>query len=474
MRLSAPTFFLFVFFILASSTGGIQAQERNAVPRDLPAYGQDKPLKLPHVAERKLLNGLTLWLVERRGLPLVSMCLAVRGGSAMDPGDRRGLSAVLSATVSAGTRQRSSRQIAEELQALGADIDVGVGKDITYITLSGLSSGADTLVKILADTARNANFPENEVRLETENALQSIMASRSQPSYDLNQVFYHQLFGEHPYAFVNPRPEVIRQVSRDDLLEAYRQRFQPDRAILIMAGDLSAAEMEKLAIRHLGDWKSSMTRMADIPLAPSRADPVLLLVDRPHSVQSTIYVGRPMPAANSPDEFPLQVANTIFGGTFGSRLTTNIREDKGYTYSPHASINDWARGGIFNVAASVRNEVTAATLVEIFYELDRLATTLPDNDELSRAKRYLKGRFLLANETPDSLTFTLAGYWINGKTPKDLTRYMPAIQKVRRRDVRAMGRKYLSSRKQVVAVSGDATIIRDQLSLLGEVKVSTP
>ncbi len=473
MRLARSAFSLLMLFCVLS-TGSIQAQEKDTVIEGLPAYGQDKPLKLPHVAERKLSNGLTLWLIERRGLPLVSMYLAVQGGSALDPGNRRGLSDILSATISAGTHQRSSRQIAEELQALGADINVGVGKDITYIGLGGLSSGADTLVEILADTARNANFPEDEVRLAIENELQSIIASRSQPSYDLNQVFHRQLFGEHPYAFVNPRPEVISQVSRNDLLKAYRQRFQPDRAILIMVGDLSTAEMETLATRHLGDWKTTMARPADIPPAPTETDHVVLLVDRPHSVQSTIYVGRPMPAANNPDEFALQVANTIFGGAFGSRLTMNIREDKGYTYSPHASVTDWARGGIFKVSASVRNEVTAATLVEIFYELDRLATTLPGDEELSRAQRYLKGRFLLANETSDSLAATLAGYWIDGKKPKDLARYVPAIEKVSKQDIRAMGRKYLSSRKQAVAVSGDAKIIRDQLSLFGEVKISTP
>ena len=472
MRLAHSAFPLLALFC-ALGTGSLQAKEKDAIIEGLPAYGQDKPLKLPHVTEKKLANGLTLWLIERRGLPLVSMYLAVRGGSALDPQNRRGLSEVLSATINAGTRQRSSRQIAEELQALGADMNVSVGKDITYIGLGGLSSGADKLLEILADTARNASFPEDEVRLATENERQSIIASRSQPSYDLNQVFYRQLFGKHPYAFVNPRPEVISQIRRNDLLQAYRQRFQPDRAILIMVGDLSATEMEKLAARHLADWKTTMAGPADIPPAPTRTDQAILLVDRPHSVQSTIYVGRPMPAANNPDEFALRVANTIFGGAFGSRLTMNIREDKGYTYSPHASVTDWARGGMFKVSASVRNEVTAATLVEIFYELDRLATTLPGDEELSRAQRYLKGRFLLANETSASLAATLTGYWIDGKTPKDLARYVPAIQKVSKQDVRAMGRKYLSSRQQAVAVSGDASSIRDQLSLFGEVKLGT-
>ena len=459
-------------FLVGSSH--VMAKETDAPIKGLPAYARDKPLVLPQVVEKTLPNGLTLWLIQRKGLPLVSTYLAVKGGSAMDPRERIGLSDILSTTISAGTATRSSRQIAEELQALGADIDVGVGKDFTYIGMDGLASGADRLMEILADTARNASFPADEVRLAVENELQSIIASKSQPSYDLNQVFHHQLFGDHPYAFVNPNPEVISRISRDDLVKTYQQRFQPDRAILVMVGDLPTREMETLATRHLGNWKATGAKLDEIPLAPAEVQPALALVNRARSVQSTIYVGRPMPPAGTPDEFSLKVANTIFGGAFSSRLTQNIREDKGYTYSPHASVTEWAKGGMFSVSASVRNEVTAATLVEIFYELDRLAATLPEDEELSRAQRYLKGKFLLANETSSSLASTLTGYWIDGKTPADLARYVPGIEAVGKDDVLAMGRKYFSSRQQTVAVSGDAKAIRDQLSLFGKVQIVKP
>ncbi|WP_456444630.1 M16 family metallopeptidase [Thiolapillus sp.] len=470
IRLTTTLLTLILFF----GAGSAGAAEKPPSIKGLPAYGPDKPLVLPQVVEKQLPNGLTLWLIERRGLPLVSIHLAVKGGSALDPRDRFGLSEILSNTISAGTQKRSSRQIAEELQALGADIDVGVGKDITYIGIDGLASGADKLLEILADTASNASFPEDEVKLAIENELQNIIASKSQPSYDLNQVFYRQLFGDHPYALVNPKPEVISRISRDDLVKAYRQRFQPKQAILVMVGDLSTGKMEELVTKHLGGWSNTEKAPAGIPTAATTPRPGLLLVDRPHSVQSTIYMGRPMPPANNSDEFALDVANTIFGGAFGSRLTMNIREKKGYTYSPHASVTSWAKGGMFKVSASVRNEVTAATLVETFYELDRLATTLPEDEELSRAQRYLKGRFLLANETSASLASTLTGYWIDGKTPADLARYVPGIEAISKKDVQAMGRKYLSSRKQAVAISGDAKAIKDQLSLFGEVRIVKP
>lgn len=458
------------------TTGAVThaAKEKEATIEGLPAYGEDKPLVLPTVVEKRLGNGLTLWLIERTGPPLISMYLATRGGQAADPDNLKGVSTVLEATLSAGTTHRSSRQIVEELQALGADIDVGIGKDLAFIGIDGLASGADKLLEILADIAINASFPEAEVKLAIENALQGIIANRSQPTYDLDKVFYRHLFGSHPYSFINPDPKVIAQITRADLAKTYRQRFQPDQAIVVMVGNLSTQQMEALARKHFGRWEGKGDKLGAIPSASTAPRPALLLVDRPKSVQSSIYVGRPMPPAANPDEYPLEVANTIFGGAFGSRLTMNIREEKGYTYSPRASVTGWAKGGVFQVRASVRNEVTAATLVEIFYELDRLAATLPEEEELRRAQRYLKGSFLLANETSSSVAATLVAYWSDGKTPQDLARYVPGIERVSKLDVQRVGRRYLTSRQQSVAVSGDQRAIREPLSLFGNIEVTEP
>ncbi len=460
--------------LLLSGTSSLADKAREDHIDGLPAYGKDQPLVLPVVAESRLDNGLTLWLIERPGLPLVSMYLATRAGSTQDPEDLKGLSNILSATLDAGTTSRSSLQIAEQLQAQGADLVAGVGMDISFIGIDGLSQGADQLLGLLADIAMHASFPEAEVSLAIENTLQGIVSSKSGPTYDLNQVFRTGLLGDHPYAFVNPDPGIISKVTRADLVKAYRHLFRPGEAILVMAGNLPVKDMQRLANKHLGSWRGEGRPLADIPMAPQTAEPALLVVDRPGSVQSTLYVGRPMPAANNPDEYALKVANTLFGGAFSSRLLANIREDKGYTYSPSSVITSWNKGGQFSVSASVRNEVTAATLMEIFYELDRLATTLPADEELESTKRLLKGSFLLSNEVTSAIAATLISYWIDGKTPADLAKFIPAIEKVSKQDIQAMGRKYLASRKQVVAISGDASAIKDDLSLFGEVTLVKP
>ncbi|HIE54597.1 MAG TPA: insulinase family protein, partial [Chromatiaceae bacterium] len=394
-------------------------------------------------------------------------------GSASDPAPLQGLSKILQATLDAGTSNRSSRIIAEELQALGADMVVGVSKDMTYLGIDGLSDSSAALLRLLSDIVRNATYPAEEVKLAIENEIHAISANKSHATYELDKVFYQHLFGDHPYAFINPDPEVIERIRREDLLKTHRQRLRPDQSLLVMVGNLSTEKMEKLAREQFGNWSKGEQKMTAVPPAPNGPKPALLLVDRPRLVQSSLYVGRPLPAAGSEDEFPLEVANTIFGGAFGSRLTMNLREDKGYSYSPHSYILSWARGGLFRISASVRNEVTAATLVEIFYELDRLAATLPEKEELARAQRYLKGSFLLDNETSPSVGATLVSYWIVGKTPGDLAKYVPGIERVEREDVRRTGKRYFASRGQTVAISGDAPAIRNQLSLFGEITVIT-
>ncbi len=452
--------------------GSADAAKPPAEAPGLPAFGQDKPLKLPQVVEKRLDNGLTLWLIERRGLPLISIYLASRVGRASDPADRTGLSEVLTATLTQGTHTRTARQIAERLQALGGELSVSAGKDATWLGLEGLAENSEGLMDLLADLVRNASYPEGEVKLAVENELAAIRASRAQPEYDLRQIFYKEVFGDHPYARVNPDPEAVARITPAELRRAHRLRFSPDRMILVMVGDLDTTTMVKLARQTLGDWQPTNQPPPAVPVAPRQAAPKLLLLDRPGSVQSTILVGRPLPPAGAPQEIPLKVANTIFGGAFSSRLVRNIREDKGYTYSPHAWVRLWNQGGLLQVQASVRNAVTAATLTEIFYEMDRLATTLPTEEELHRAQRYLEGHFLLDNETGHALAGTLVDYWIEGKTPADLERYVPAIQRVTRNQVRELAARWFASRRQAVAISGAAAEVKDQLEPFGPVEAA--
>lgn len=455
----------------------LAASEEKPLPKDLPPYGQDKPLPVPQIVQSTLANGLTVWVVPRPGLPKVTAVLAVRGGLAVDPAGKEGISEVLAAALKSGTARRSARQIAEELQAVGGEIGTNATDDAIITTVDGLASGAPRLLEILADVAQNAAFPADEVELERGNALENLKANEATPEFAVDKAFSAAVFGTHPYRFEAPEESALEAVT-PELLRAERgRRFHPARALLVIVGELDPAAIQARVRDAFGGWKGAGEPPAPVPPVPALAPAAahgIHLVDRPGSVQSEIRVGRPMVKITDPDYFPLVVANTVFGGSFGSRLVRNIREEKGYTYSPGASVQTFEQGGALRVRAAVRTEVTAASLLEIFYELDRMGATAPTDDELNRAKRFQTGLYLLRNQIQGAVAGTLASNWVKGLPPEALGEFVPKVEAVTVDDVRRVGRKYYPSRTQSVVIGGDVATIRPALEMFGGAEVVAP
>lgn len=443
-------------------------------PKDLPPYAPDRPLPVPAVSKSSLPNGLALWLVPRGGFPKVSMTLAVRGGRASDPDGLPGLSDLLAATMNEGAGKLSARQIAEELQAIGGELSVSAGADAVYVSGTSLSSGAPRLLALLASVALAPAFPVDEVALAKENALQELEVAESTPDYLASKAFAEAVYGAHPYRRVAAGRETIGRTTPELLRAEHARRFRPDQALLVVAGDLDAQATGAAAAKAFGAWRAPAEAPGALPPSPPARSRELLLVDRPGSVQSTIVAGRPGPAVSDPDWYDVLVANTLYAEAFSSRLVTNIREQKGYTYSPSGSFSARRAGGLLEVQADVRNEVTAATLLEVFYELDRLAATTPADEELAAAKRYQAGLYLLRNQVQGAVATTLARNWVNGLPPEALGEFVPKVNAVTADGVRAAGRKHFLSSTQTVVVVGDAKEVRPQLELWGAVRDAAP
>jgi zinc protease len=459
--------------VLAVS-GAAQAAKEKPLPKELPPYGQDKPLPVPTVVDVAMDNGLKVWVVPRPGFPKVTAVLAVRGGTAADPEKLAGTADVLADVVKEGTTGRTSRQIAEELQAVGGEISARATDDAVFITVDGLSTGSVKVLEILADVARNAAFPDNEVELAKANTMQGLLARESTPEFAVDKAFGAAVFGAHPYRTVAPTKEAVEALTPQILKGEYRRRFRPDRALLVVAGDVDAQRTGVWVKQFFGGWKGQAEAAPVTPPAPAGGTWQLLVVDRPGAVQSEIRVGRATVKATAPDYFPEIVANTVFGGAFSSRLVDNIREDKGYTYSPSSRVSAYEEGGMLRIRAAVRNEVTAGALLEIFYELDRMGATLPTDEELARAKRYQSGIFLLRNASQGALAFTLATNWINGLPPAALTEFVPKVNAVTAEQVRDVGRKLFTSRGQTVVIGGDAKKITADIAQFGQAKPANP
>lgn len=444
------------------------------LPRDLPAYGPEKPLPTPQIAQRTLPNGLTVWVVPRDGLPKVNVALSVLGGTAADDAATPALSQLMAGLLNEGTASRSSRDIAEALQAIGGDYHAGSSDDAINVRASALASHAAQLLALVADTALHPSFPANEVALAKANALQSLKVRESDPDWQAGRAFNHAVYGEHPYARDSLAEATVQATSTDSLRALHDARFRPDRALLVIVGRIDADAAFKLAEQQFGDWKASGKALADTAPAPRTAAPQRLLVSRDGAVQSNIRYGRPAVPASDPDYIPLTVANTILGGGFTSRITQDIREDKGYSYSPWSRFNANRVGGSALAEVDVRNEVTGATLAELVKLYTSMATQPASDEELTGAKRLVGGIYLLRNQIQGALTATLAGYWVNGLPPSFLGSYVAEANKVTAAQVQAMGRKYFDPQDQSIAIVGDPKAIDAQLKPYGNFATFEP
>jgi predicted Zn-dependent peptidase len=439
----------------------------------MPGYGADKPLPVPHIARKTLANGLEVWVVPRQGLPRVDYVLAMRGaGYAADDAQHPGFASLLASLLNEGTAKRNSRAIAEAGQALGGSVAAGTSQDGITVSADALASGAGDMMKLLAEVVREPSFPDNEVALAKANALQSLKVAETQPGFRADRALSRAIYGDHPYGHTTGTVESINAVDVALLRAEHAKRFRPDRALLVITGRIGEAEALKLAEAAFGDWRAQGGPLPDTPAARTAADPVRLLLERPGSVQATVRLGRPGPAATVAEQVPLRLASTILGGGFSSRVNLNLREDKGYTYGASAGARMFRDGGAITGGADVRNEVTGKALTEYFNEYRKLGTELVGDDEMRMNKRYVAGTYLINNQLQRSVATTLANNWLVGLPPEFLGEFVPKIERVTAEQVRDMGKKYFDPATQSIVVVGDKAAIADQLKAFGEFTVT--
>ncbi|MEH6434023.1 M16 family metallopeptidase [Massilia sp. DD77] len=444
-----------------------------AAKSDMPAYGADKPIPVPKITKKTLANGLTVWVVPRKGLPRVDYVLAIRGaGYAADAPANQAFASMLAGMLNEGTAKRDSRAIAEAAQGMGGEVGASPASDGIVIQANALTSHAGAMMKLLAEVVRSPSFPEGEIQLAKANALQSLRVSETQPAFRAERAISKAVYGDHPYARTTPTVESINAVTQEMLRAEHAKRFRPDRALLVVAGRITDTEAMKLAQQAFGDWKASGAALPETAAAPVTAKPARVLVQRDGSVQSALRLGSPGIAASAEDQIPLRLASTILGGGFSSRINTNLREEKGYTYGASAGARMNRAGGAIVGGAEVRNEVTAASLNEYFSEYKRIGADLVPAKEMEMNKRYMAGGYLLTNQLQRGVATTLASNWLVGLPAEFLGQYVPLIQKVTPEQVRTVSKKYFAPENQSIVVVGDAKAVGEQLKSFGEFTVT--
>jgi zinc protease len=434
-----------------------------------PALAPERPVAWPKRTTRVLGNGLQVVLAEARTFPRISANLYFRSGNALTAHRTPGLADMTATVVRTGTTSRPSRQIEEDLRRMGASLGTHAGADSSSIAASGLAEASTGILELIADLARNASFPEDEFERERRQRFEELRIERTTPGFLANERMRRVLFGRHPYAVVAPTEEQVAAYTRDELVEFYRHHYVPGDSLLIVVGDFAAGEMLDKIEKIFGDWKAPQPEPPMSPEPPKQSGRRVHLVRMPGNVQTQVVVGNLAITRRDPDWYRLLLANSIYGGAFHSRLVMNIREQKGYTYSPRSGANPLRQHGYFSVSAAVRNEVVAATLTEIFYEMDRMRSIPVPAEELDSARNYLTGVFSLGVATQEGLLGQLSTVYLDQLPEGYLESYRERIRALSAEDVLEAARRHFDSANAQIVVVGDREQIVDQAALFGPV-----
>ncbi|HXQ27500.1 MAG TPA: pitrilysin family protein [Candidatus Acidoferrales bacterium] len=434
-----------------------------------PALSPERPVEWPKRTVRTLPNGLQVVLAESRTFPKISAQLYFRSGNAVVALRAPGLAEMTATVVRTGTTSRPSRQIEEDLRRMGAGLGTSSGADSSAISASGLAEFSAEILALIADLARNASFPENEFERERRQRFEELKIERTTPGFLANERLRKVLFGLHPYAIISPTEEQVASYRREQLEEFYHQRYVPSDALLIVVGDFSTGAMLEQIEKVFGDWKAPKPATPESPAPPRQSGRRVHLVHMPGTVQTQVLLGNLAITRRDPDWYRTVLANSIYGGAFHSRLVINIREQKGYTYSPRSGISALRQLGFFTVHAAVRNDVAAATLTEMFYEMDRMRSLPVTPEELDSARSYLTGVFSLGVATQDGLLGQLSTVYLDQLPESYLETYREKIRALTADDVVAAARRHFDSANAQIVLVGDRAQIGEQAALFGPV-----
>jgi zinc protease len=434
-----------------------------------PAVGPERPFTPPPRAEKTLANGLRVIAVRFPTVPKVSVVLTVQSGLAVDPAERAGLGQFVADVVQEGTATRDSRRIKDEIFAMGATLNATAGQDISSFTIRGLSDTLPAMLALLADIVRNPTFPQQEIDLLKANTAQGLQAQLASPQF-LNQRAYRQtLFGAHPYARTGPTLESLKNIGRDAIVEYHKTYYRPNNAFVVVTGDVTPDAAFAAVEKAFGAWARGTVPPPTAPPVPSLQGRKVVFVQRPNSVQSSISVGNFTIRRNDPRWIVMNVANQIYGGAFDSRLIRNIREEKGYTYSPQSVFSSFAQAGMYRAVADVRNEVTGATVKEIYSEIDKLRAEGPGEQELNNTKTYARGLFVIQNATQNGFAATLNTMYSFG-LPKDYPEtYQKTVSSLSTEAVKTGAQMLLGSQDSVIVIVGDWAKVKDQMGAFANI-----
>src|SRR5580765_2800382 len=465
---------VFAALLVFTATLGAQAPDRPHPPQ----VGPPPVVHLPTIQKRQLSNGLPVWLVELHEVPVAQVNLVVLRGSADDPAGKFGIATLTAAMLQEGAGSRTSLELADAIDFLGADVTTTAGIDSSAVRLHVPVARLADALPLMADVALRPTFPKEELDRLRQERLTAILQARDNPATIDATAFNRVLYGPtHRYGTsVNGTAATLKSFSVDDLRAFYAAAFQPGNSSLLVIGDVTMDKALPMLESSFGGWKAQRAAApaATMPAVPEITTRTIYLVDKPGAPQSQVRIGWVGVPRSTPDYFPIQVMNTILGGSFASRLNMNLREKNGYTYGASSGFDMRASAGPFVATAGVQTDKTSEALKEFFNELNGIVKPVPA-EELSRAKNYVSLRFPSGFESTVDISRRLEDAIVYHLPDDYFAKYVPNIEAVTAADVLRVAQKYIHPDRSVIVITGDRKVIEPGIAALklGTIKILT-
>jgi zinc protease len=444
-----------------------------------PASGPARDVSLPPITRTSLANGLEVNAVPTSSsFPLAYLRLVIRSGFAADPAELPGLAGLVANMLKEGTRTRTSAEIAETIEYLGADLQVGIDPMQTSLTIRGTADQLDAMMAILADVAMNPRFDAEEFTRLQRRETERLVVSYGDASVVARREFYRAIYGEHPYNHVDATPAAIERARTRDLTAFHRTHYVPGNAFLVVAGAVTPETARAAAESAFGRWRRRPVPTLRLPELPARTGREVIVVHRPGSQQSVINIGNLALARNDADWIPLEVANEILGGSASARLFMDLRERRSLTYGAYSGVDELAvpgpfraRGGIGRDPANPELDRSGLAMDAFMEHLVRITTEAPSADEVRDATQYLSDSFPLSIDTIGRVAWMVGYLRIFGLPDDYWDGYRSAIRSVTPEQALAAARAHIDPEHALIVVVGDATTVAPLMRRWGPVRV---
>ncbi|HYX27366.1 MAG TPA: pitrilysin family protein [Pyrinomonadaceae bacterium] len=448
---------IFAISILALGAIGANAQTAQATP---PPPTAPHSTVFPKPAEKNLPNGLRVIVIPRTEMPLVTAQLLIKSGGEVDPSDLAGVANMTASLLTRGTTTKSATQIDEAIEALGGTLNSGAGWDSSSVATNVMSPNFAKALEIMADVARNPGFKDEEidrVRRQSLNGWRGIMAT---PGSVARLVASRVVYRDSPYGHsLGGTPESLARIKRDDIVKIHSTYYRPDNAILVIGGDITAANGFALAQKYFGDWQNPASPLPKIQIAAPESDAKnrrILVIDQPAAGQTVVLAIRSAINRSSPDYFRGIVANAVLNG-YSGRLNWEIRVVRGLSYGAGSALETRRWAGVFSASAQTKNpsgaEVASLTLAEI----SKLATDDVAESELNPRKASLLGGFARNMETTGGVVNQFASLALYGVPLDEINRYVANVQAIKPADVKSFAASRLNADSTSVVIVGKAS-----------------